>query len=109
MIFRAMAEETPNRSPGGAAVLDKAPERVRKRSPRYKVLLHNDPVNSMEYVITTLRQVVPQLSEQDAMAVMLEAHNTGLGLVIVCDIEPAEFYCETLKSKGLTSSIEPED
>ncbi|MDP7998592.1 MAG: ATP-dependent Clp protease adaptor ClpS, partial [Synechococcus sp. SP1 MAG] len=54
-----MAEETPNRSPGGAAVLDKAPERVRKRSPRYKVLLHNDPVNSMEYVITTLRQVVP--------------------------------------------------
>ena len=93
-----MAEETPTRSPGGAAVLDIEPERVRKRSPRYKVLLHNDPVNSMEYVMATLRQVVPQLSEQDAMAVMLEAHNTGIGLVIVCDIEPAEFYCETLKS-----------
>ena len=92
-----------------AAVLDKAPERVRKRSPRYKVLLHNDPVNSMEYVVATLQQVVPQLSEQDCMAVMLEAHNTGVGLVIVCDIEPAEFYCETLKSKGLTSSIEPEN
>jgi len=104
-----MAEETPTRSPGGTAVLDKEPERVRKRSPRYKVLLHNDPVNSMEYVMATLRQVVPQLSEQDAMAVMLEAHNTGIGLVIVCDIEPAEFYCETLKSKGLTSTIEPED
>ena len=104
-----MAEETPTRSPGGAAVLDKEPERQRKRSPRYKVLLHNDPVNSMEYVMATLRQVVPQLSEQDAMAVMLEAHNTGIGLVIVCDIEPAEFYCETLKSKGLTSTIEPED
>ena len=103
------ASEAPSRSPGGAAVLDKAPETVRKRSPRYKVLLHNDPVNSMEYVMTTLRQVVPQLSEQDAMAVMLEAHNTGVGLVIVCDIEPAEFYCETLKSKGLTSTIEPED
>ena len=109
MSCRVIAEETRTRSPGGAAVLDKAPERVRKRSPRYKVLLHNDPVNSMEYVMTTLRQVVPQLSEQDAMAVMLEAHNTGIGLVIVCDIEPAEFYCETLKSKGLTSSIEPED
>jgi ATP-dependent Clp protease adaptor protein ClpS len=26
----------------------------------------------------------------------------------VCDIEPAEFYCETLKAKGLTSTIEPE-
>ena len=103
-----MAVETPVRNPGGAAVVEKAPERGRKPSPRYKVLLHNDPVNTMEYVVSTLQQVVPQLSEQDAMAVMLEAHNTGVGLVIVCDLEPAEFYSETLKAKGLSSSIEPE-
>ncbi|MEB3332568.1 MAG: ATP-dependent Clp protease adapter ClpS [Synechococcaceae cyanobacterium] len=96
------------REAGGAAVIEKEQQRVRKHSPRYKVLLHNDPVNSMEYVVMTLRQVVPSLSEQDAIAVMLEAHNTGVGLVIVCDIEPAEFYCETLKAKGLTSSLEPE-
>ena len=104
-----MAVDTPTRSPGGAVVMEKAPERVRKQSPRYKVLLHNDPVNTMEYVVSTLRQVVPQLSEQDAMAVMMEAHNTGVGLVIVCDLEPAEFYSETLKAKGLTSTIEPEN
>lgn len=104
----AMAVETPSRSTGGAAVVEKQVDRVRKHSPRYKVLLHNDPVNSMDYVVITLRQVVPQLSEQDAIAVMMEAHNTGVGLVIVCDIEPAEFYCETLKAKGLTSTIEPE-
>ena len=73
-----MAVDSPSQKPGGAAVLDKAPERVRKRSPRYKVLLHNDPVNSMEYVVATLQQVVPQLSEQDCMAVMLEAHNLSL-------------------------------
>ena len=103
-----MAVDTPIRNPGGAAVMEKAPERVRKQAPRYKVLLHNDPVNTMEYVVNTLRQVVPQLSEQDAMAVMLEAHNTGVGLVIVCDLEPAEFYSETLKAKGLSSTIEPE-
>ncbi len=93
---------------GGPAVVEKDTVRVRKTSPRYKVLLHNDPVNSMEYVVTTLRQVVPQLSEQDAISIMLEAHNTGVGLVIVCDLEPAEFYSETLKSKGLTSTIELE-
>ena len=52
---------------------------------------------------------MPSLSEQDAMDVMLEAHNSGVGLVIVCDIEPAEFYCESLKAKGLTSTIEPEE
>jgi ATP-dependent Clp protease adaptor protein ClpS len=107
--FACRATATPGANPGGAAVLDKAPERVRKTSPRYKVLLHNDPVNTMEYVVVTLRQVVPSLSEQDAIAVMLETHNTGVGLVIVCDIEPAEFYCETLKAKGLTSTIEAEN
>lgn len=107
MTHPPTATQTPSRE-GGAAVMEKAPERVRKPSPRYKVLLHNDPVNSMEYVVTTLRQVVPALSEQDAIAVMLEAHNTGVGLVIVCDLEPAEFYCETLKAKGLTSTLEPE-
>ena len=103
-----MAVNTTSPGPGGAAVLDKQTERISKRSPRYKVLLHNDPVNTMEYVVSTLQQVVPQLSEQDAMAVMLEAHNSGVGLVIVCDLEPAEFYCETLKAKGLTSTLEPE-
>ena len=102
------ATSSPGSNPGGSAVMVRATERVRKPSPRYRVLLHNDPVNSMEYVVVTLRQVVPSLSEQDAIAVMLEAHNTGVGLVIVCDLEPAEFYCETLKAKGLSSSLEPD-
>jgi len=93
----------------GATVLEKKPSELKIKSPKYKVLLHNDPVNSMEYVTTALREVVPHLSEQDAIAIMLEAHNSGVGLVIVCDLEPAEFYSESLKSKGLTSSIEKED
>ena len=92
-----------------AAVLEKKPAKLKNKSPKYKVLLHNDPVNSMEYVTNSLREVVPQLSEQDAIAIMLEAHNTGVGLVIVCDLEPAEFYSESLKAKGISSSIEKED
>ena len=91
------------------AILEKKPSELKNKSPKYKVLLHNDPVNSMEYVIVSLRAVVPQLSEQDAISIMLEAHNTGLGLVIICDLEPAEFYSESLRSKGLTSSIEKEE
>ena len=97
-----------NISNSGSVVIEKVPEKLRKKSPLYKVLLHNDPINSMDYVVSTLQQVVPKLSEQDAISVMLEAHNTGVGLVIVCDLEPAEFYAETLRSKGLTSTIEPE-
>ena len=92
-----------------AAVLEKKTAALKNKSPKYKVLLHNDPVNSMEYVTFSLREVVPQLSEQDAISIMLEAHNNGVGLVIVCDLEPAEFYSESLKSKGISSSIEKED
>ena len=91
------------------AILEKETVELKNKSPKYKVLLHNDPVNSMEYVTISLREVVPQLSEQDAISIMLEAHNTGVGLVIICDLEPAEFYSESLKSKGISSSIEKED
>ena len=97
-----------NQTDRDTAVIDREVQRVRKLSPKYKVLLHNDPVNTMDYVVETLRQVVPQLSEQDALNIMLETHNNGIGLVIVCDLEPAEFYSESLKSKGLTSTIELE-
>ena len=97
-----------NQTNGDTAVVDREVQRLRKVSPKYKVLLHNDPVNTMDYVVETLRQVVPQLSEQDALNIMLETHNSGIGLVIVCDIEPAEFYSESLKAKGLTSTIELE-
>ncbi len=98
-----------NSTDGETAVIDREVQRVRKISPKYKVLLHDDPVNTMDYVVETLRQVVPQLNEQDALKIMLETHNQGVGLVIVCDLEPAEFYSESLKAKGLTSTIEKEN
>ena len=100
--------DNPSRNSSGSAVIEKEALGVRKTSPRYKVLLHNDPLNTMEYVVQTLRQVVPQLSDQDAIAIMLSTHNTGIVLVIVCDLEHAEFYSESLKAKGLTSTIEKE-
>ena len=100
--------DSANKTDGETAVIDREVQRVRKLSPKYKVLLHNDPVNTMDYVVEALRQVVPQLSEQDALNIMLETHNNGIGLVITCDLEPAEFYSESLKAKGLTSTIELE-
>ena len=105
---RLIMVDSANKIDGDTAVIDREVQRVRKVSPKYKVLLHNDPVNTMDYVVEALRQVVPQLSEQDALNIMLETHNSGIGLVIVCDLEPAEFYSESLKAKGLTSTIELE-
>jgi ATP-dependent Clp protease adaptor protein ClpS len=82
---------------------------VRKPAPRYRVLLHNDDHNPMEYVVMVLIQTVPALSQPQAVSIMMEAHANGMALVITCAFEPAEFYCETLQSHGLSSTIEPDE
>jgi ATP-dependent Clp protease adaptor protein ClpS len=82
---------------------------VRKTAPRYRVLLHNDDFNSMEYVVQVLMTTVPSLTQAQAVNIMMEAHQNGLALVITCAQEHAEFYCETLKNHGLTSTIEPDE
>lgn len=81
----------------------------RKLAPRYRVLLHNDDFNSMEYVVQVLMQTVPSITQPQAVNIMMEAHDNGLALVITCALEHAEFYCETLKNHGLDSSIEPDE
>ncbi|BAZ06761.1 ATP-dependent Clp protease adapter ClpS [Calothrix sp. NIES-3974] len=85
------------------------PSTVRKIAPRYRVLLHNDDFNPMEYVVQVLLTTVPSLTQPQAVDIMMEAHTNGIALVITCAQEHAEFYCETLKNKGLTSTIEPDE
>jgi ATP-dependent Clp protease adaptor protein ClpS len=82
---------------------------VRKLAPRYRVLLHNDDFTPMEYVVQVLMQTVPSLTQPQAVNIMMEAHTNGLALVITCALEPAEFYCETLKLHGLMSTLEPDE
>ncbi len=82
---------------------------ARKLAPRYRVLLHNDDYNSMEYVVQVLMQTVPSLTQPQAVNIMMEAHTNGMALVITCAQEHAEFYSETLNAHGLTSTIEPDE
>lgn len=82
---------------------------VRKPAPRYRVLLHNDDFNSMEYVVQVLLQTVPSLTQPQAVSIMMEAHTNGIALVITCALEHAEFYCENLNNHGLMSTIEPDE
>ena len=82
---------------------------VQKPAPRYRVLLHNDDFNSMEYVVQTLMQTVAGMTQPQAVDIMMKAHTDGIALVIACALEHAEFYCETLKNHGLTSTIELDD
>lgn len=75
--------------------------------PHYRVMLHNDDYNAMDYVVLALVRTVPRLSTEEAMRVMIEAHTNGIAQVIICPKETAEFYRAGLEQYGLTSTIEP--
>lgn len=63
----------------------------------------------MEYVVESLMKVVPSLTMPQAVDIMMQAHTAGVGLVITCALEHAEFYSEGLRNLGLTSTIEPDE
>lgn len=96
--------------PGRTTTLPEQEQRTRPGSGAlkpYKVILHNDDVNTMDHVVRSLLRSVPGLSTRKAIDIMLEAHNTGQAVVIVCPLELAELVRNRLESCGLTATIEP--
>ena len=84
------------------------PEPVRARTmPLWKVLLHNDDVSDMVYVIETI-VMLTTLNEQDAARHMLEAHDRGLTLLLTTHRERAELYVDQFSSRDLVVTIEPD-
>ena len=95
--------------PGRTATVPREEQEERTRSRAldpYAVILHNDDVNSMDHVVRSLQRSVPGMGRQKAEQVMLEAHNTGRAVVIVCPLELAELVRNRLESCGLTATIE---
>lgn len=98
----------PNQPSGATALTTRpqpAPPRVDSLPP-FRVLLHNDDVNNEVHVVETLIDLTP-LNVRRAMAVMVEAHTTGVALVLVTHRERAELYVDQFRTKNLTVTIEP--
>ncbi len=74
--------------------------------PPWKVLLHNDDKNDVHFVVLTIVELTT-LNEQDAKQRTVEAHETGVALLVTTHKERAELYKDQFESKGLTVSIEP--
>jgi len=79
---------------------------LREILPPYAVILHNDDVHSMDFVVGALLKSVPELTAERVTEVMLEAHNAGQAVVVACPLETAELYRDRLRTFGLGASIE---
>jgi ATP-dependent Clp protease adaptor protein ClpS len=91
---------------GSATLTRTAPPRV-ERMPLWKVLLHNDNKNDMGYVVDTIIELTT-IAPQTALVKMLEAHKSGVALLLATHREYAELLQEQFVSKRLTVTIEPD-
>jgi ATP-dependent Clp protease adaptor protein ClpS len=79
----------------------------RRPLPQFRVVLHNDDINDMVYVVRTIVSLTP-LDRSRATLVMLHAQHHGLALVLITHKERAELYQAQFRSKGLLVTVEPD-
>jgi ATP-dependent Clp protease adaptor protein ClpS len=79
------------------AELDEAPvaesNEKTEEPPLFKVLLHNDDYTTMEFVVWVLESVF-NMTEEQAIQVMLNVHITGVGVAGIYTFEVAEMKVE---------------
>ena len=96
---------------GGATATSQRTRSARprpKRLPPWRVLLHNDNVNDMPYVVDAIIALTT-LGRHDAVMRMMEAHQRGISLLVTTHREHAELLSEQFRSKRLKVTIEPAD
>ena len=71
----------------------------------WQVVVWNDPVNLMEYVVWVLRRLFGH-SLEEATRLMLAVHNEGKATVNQGPREQAEMDCYRLHQHGLWATIE---
>ncbi|MEK6799999.1 MAG: ATP-dependent Clp protease adaptor ClpS [Planctomycetota bacterium] len=102
-------EQEQKQTPPPQATTKKLPapaKREPKQLPPFKVLLHNDNVNTFEHVILSILKVTT-LTAEEAVERTLEAHNSGLALLLVTHLERAELYRDQFATFKIAVTIEP--
>lgn len=74
----------------------------------WSVIVWNDPVNLMSYVVFVFMKVLG-FTKEKATKHMLEVHQLGKSMVAVETREKAELYYQQIQSYALTVTIEQTD
>ncbi len=93
----------------GAEVVTELETQVRVETlPPYKIVLHNDDVNTFDHVVVTVMKLTP-LKATEAVDKTIEAHETGLAVLLVTNQERAELYVEQFAGYSLVVTGEPDE
>jgi len=71
----------------------------------WQVVVWNDPVNLMSYVVWVFRKLFGHPVDE-ATRLMLQVHNEGRAIVSSGPLEKAEFDCHRLHHHGLWATLE---
>lgn len=94
--------------PGAPSPTPGLSEETRTRDetdPGWAVIVWNDPINLMSYVVQVFRRVLG-FDEPTARKHMLEVHTRGKSCVARESKEKAELYLQQLQVRGLKTTIE---
>jgi len=105
LLMSQPATEAPERPAPASPKSAPRPSPKTDALPPWNVLLHNDEVNEMGFVIESLCRFA-RLSVPAATRCTMEAHRKGLSLVLSTHREHAELVAEQLTSLRLTVTIE---
>ncbi len=100
MLLPVSAQTRPTEQPAGATEL--------RLDGAWRVVVLNDPVNLMSYVVLVFRRVLG-FDEPTARKHMLEVHERGRSVVWTGLREKAEAYAFTLQQWHLTAVLEPDE
>lgn len=82
------------------------PKKRPEQLPPFRVLLHNDEVNTFEHVIRSILKLT-SLTLEEAIERTIEAHENGVALLLITHRERAELYADQFATVQLTVTIEP--
>jgi len=95
----------PAMAPIETPVIEKKSKEATRLSQPWNVVVHDDPVNLIQYVVKVLRKVFGYGSEK-AEALTMAVHKSGRAVVWTGDREKAELYVQQLHHYQLHASLE---
>jgi len=100
---RPRVPRLPNDGPSPAQPTD---NQRRRQTPRYKVVLLNQPVQDLMFVVRSVMELT-RFPRAEATHKMWEAYHSGRSVLLITYLERAELYVEQFADKGLKVELEP--